>query len=536
VIERYFTVDLRTLALFRIGFGLFLLGNLYDRTHGHNGIAFYTDEGILPSYVVTEAHYAHRWSLMYAVTTINQLRVALALIYLIYIAYTLGWHTRAMQVLAAAALISLDQRNLMLENGGSWVANIAVVATAFLPLGDRFSLDALRHARPANTSVVRLAYGFLMADLAVIYLFNGLAKTGAAWKDGTAIHLSLWYTRVESSAGAWLRMHEPEWFSPAFGRGTLYIEYVLPVLILSPILQRELRRTAIILIVGLHASLAIIMTLGPFAYVMMCMSILLVVPEDWDLIERWLRPRLGGAITRATAWLEAAFGPRAPPPVLAPQGEALRKIVAWLRDGVTFVFVAAGLCSLLRENKVLGPIHLKKMPEWAAIIVDDLRVTQSWHLFAPEPFRENATIVVDGEFANHEHVDPLTGRPPDFNAVAKPPLENVEIWREYLYRIGDEKNKGILSYFRDYLLRLHTLPDARIHSPLTHVDIYRVSFKTPPLGQLPATIQRRLLISGEASDRVALPAEASEPKVEPPTLQAEPPTPQAEPPNGTQSQ
>jgi Vitamin K-dependent gamma-carboxylase len=428
--------------------------------------------------------------------------VAVALITFVYVAYTVGWHTRLMQALAAVAFISLDQRNLMLENGGGWVVSIVAVTTAFLPLGDRFSLDSLRVTRPAQSSIVRLAYGLLMLDLGVIYLFNALHKTGASWKDGTAIHLVIWHTRVANSVSGWLRGHEPGWFSPAFTRGTLFTEFAIAALILCPVFQRELRRTAILLILGLHAGIALLMTLGPFAYVMMCLALLLVSTEDWAVIERVVRPRLGGALDRATARLEAYFGPRVAPPELAPEGQLLQKrVVSWLRDGATLVLAAAGICSLLYENRIIpAPLHLEKRPDWVASIDDSLRMTQKWTMFSPDAPRnnvDNGAVVVDGELANHEHVDPLTGLPPDFMPMFHAPLDDGNPWRDYLFRVSTDKYTKFRAHFRDYLLRVHTLPDSKIHEPLIHVDVYWVSYTAPPHpGEPPFNIRKKLLISG----------------------------------------
>jgi hypothetical protein len=49
-LDRYCTVDTRTLGLFRIYFGLLLLTNLWDRAGGFDLISFYTNEGVLPNH------------------------------------------------------------------------------------------------------------------------------------------------------------------------------------------------------------------------------------------------------------------------------------------------------------------------------------------------------------------------------------------------------------------------------------------------------------------------------------------------------
>src|SRR5580658_4091179 len=94
VAARYFTVDLRTLGAFRIAFGVFLLGDLYVRAYGANGLTFFTDSGVLPGFEVLKQHDGTAWSLLFAITSVGQLHVALVIMTFVYVAYTVGWHTR----------------------------------------------------------------------------------------------------------------------------------------------------------------------------------------------------------------------------------------------------------------------------------------------------------------------------------------------------------------------------------------------------------------------------------------------------------
>ncbi|HEY3595270.1 MAG TPA: hypothetical protein VGL13_15395, partial [Polyangiaceae bacterium] len=142
--DRYLAVDARSLALFRVVFGLHLIVNLYDRTQGPDGVAFYTNEGMYPN------HYAlfnplgdKNWSLLFPCSSPGEVQVALACMFLVYLAYVVGFHTKVAQILAVVCFLSLDNRNLILQNGGIVVTNLVAIWSAFLPLGARFSVDAL---------------------------------------------------------------------------------------------------------------------------------------------------------------------------------------------------------------------------------------------------------------------------------------------------------------------------------------------------------------------------------------------------------
>src|SRR5689334_6965221 len=117
--EWYFTVDARTLGLFRICFGLHLIANIYDRTKGSDAIAFYTNHGVLPNHYALFAPMGDRiWSLLFAFSTPPEVQVAFVCILIVYAAYTLGYRTKLAQILAIVCQLSLDNRNLCLQNGG----------------------------------------------------------------------------------------------------------------------------------------------------------------------------------------------------------------------------------------------------------------------------------------------------------------------------------------------------------------------------------------------------------------------------------
>lgn len=322
--ERWGTLDTRTLGLFRIAFGLLMITNLLDRTgfFGDDLVSFYSNEGLWPN------HYAlflpptpGYWSLLSGFSSPNEVRVAMAVILAVYVAYLVGWKTRLMQVLALLCLESVNFRFLLPQHGGTVVMNILAVWTVFLPLGDRFSLDALfaslRHHPGAAPTELRerawlvgrpvtrsgLAVFGVFFNWAWIYFFNTVQKQGAAWHDGTAVHYLLWQNRMATTLADVLRQHEPGFLSPLLSFGTLVVEGSLFVLLLTPFLQAKARPLALALIWGLHGSIAALTTLGPFSYTMMCFGLLCVTPGLWDWLERrWsARPRVTVRYDEASA-------------------------------------------------------------------------------------------------------------------------------------------------------------------------------------------------------------------------------------------
>lgn len=317
-IERWLTVDTRALGVFRIACGVMLLCNLWDRIGGTNFISFYTNEGILPN------HYAlflppapGYWSLLLGFSSPWEMRIAFTFVWLVYALYTLGWNTRWMQLLALIAYQSVNNRFILIQHGGNVVVNIMLVWTLFLPLGERFSLDALlqslrKHqggtpealnARAWKTAdgprtAFGLAYLGLCFNFAAIYFFNALHKMGGSWQEGSVIHWILWQNRMATWLAAAIRPHEPFWFSPALTWGTLVMEWSLPVLILTPVLRKHARLIAIAMVQSLHGGIAMLCTLGPFSYSMMVTSLVLLQREHFEYARAWLSQRRRERVVR----------------------------------------------------------------------------------------------------------------------------------------------------------------------------------------------------------------------------------------------
>ncbi|RYE91770.1 MAG: hypothetical protein EOO75_08180 [Myxococcales bacterium] len=136
-LREFATADPRSLGLFRIIFGVFLLIDLYRRLPDY--IFFYTNEGMLPNHgAIFRPMSGHLFSIYHAFSTRGEVLVAFALTALAYLVYTVGFKTRLMQVAVLVLVTSLHSRNILLENGGDVVANILALWTCFLPLGRRF--------------------------------------------------------------------------------------------------------------------------------------------------------------------------------------------------------------------------------------------------------------------------------------------------------------------------------------------------------------------------------------------------------------
>ncbi|MFO0660318.1 MAG: HTTM domain-containing protein [Polyangiaceae bacterium] len=304
--ERYFSMDRRLLGLFRIYFGFLLLIDVLRRLP--DVTFFYTNEGILPNHFALYAPMAKpMFSIYTAFSTKPEVVTAFLLTALVYVFYIVGYRTKITQILAVILASSLNSRNLFVENGGCVTVVIVAAWTMFLPLGDRFSVDALLKSlrarrehkasalndrsaiTPDGSPHISLIMLGLLTQLSVIYFFNCVQKTDIAWRQGETIHWVLWQNRIATTLCSLVRMHEPSWLSPLLCWVTLIIEGGAPLFLFFPFGYRYIRSMHVLAFIGLHGSIAMLMTLGPFSYVMIGLNCLMI-PAVWlDGGARFLR-------------------------------------------------------------------------------------------------------------------------------------------------------------------------------------------------------------------------------------------------------
>jgi predicted DCC family thiol-disulfide oxidoreductase YuxK len=304
----YLEIDPRTLGLGRIGLGLLLLMDLLRRVPWLPHL--YSNDGLLPNHTLLWRPPTERqFSFFFLASWTDEAAFLFGLCFLVYFCLLIGYRTRLAHFLSFLACISLHNRIQFAENGGAVAMACLVLWTMFLPLDRRFSVDALlaslRAGRgetpqdlaqglppPDNRPHVSLAMLALLAQLAVIYYFNFIHKTGPTWRDGTAVHYVLWQERIITVLGVWVRTHLPFGFTKLLTHGTLVIEAAAPVLLLTPVLWRWTRPLAIVGLAGLHIGIALMVNLGAFSAAMLAYYPFLLAREHWELARR-LVPRRG---------------------------------------------------------------------------------------------------------------------------------------------------------------------------------------------------------------------------------------------------
>ncbi|MEO5728422.1 MAG: HTTM domain-containing protein, partial [Byssovorax sp.] len=304
--DAYFTFDRRTLGFTRLLLGFYLILDLFHR--GRSWSALYSTDGVYPNNL-NLSRTQGMFSLFDAFSSSGEVRVLWALMLVTFACLFVGYRTRTAQLLALFLVTGMNIRVPAIENGGYVVQNILLMWTCFLPLGDRFSIDALRASlrrrREATEDelndrsevllpeqqapLVTLLGPALLIQLAAIYFFNVIHKTGPAWKNGTAVHYVIYVDRMATPLIAQVRDHLPNWAILFMTRSALAIEGGLPLALLSPLGRTWSRRAAIVLMNALHLAFGLTFVLGPFSWALCVFSTLLFSADDWEIAARTMR-------------------------------------------------------------------------------------------------------------------------------------------------------------------------------------------------------------------------------------------------------
>jgi len=448
--DGFFSIDTRTLGFSRIAIALLLLFDLAKRAPELS--IWFSEEGIIPnSMLAARPLRPYGYSFFFYLDSMTELRIAFALVALVYLCFLAGFLTRIMHVLAWVCLISIHIRTDVVANGGDYVLGDLVLWTAFLPMGATFSVDAWRRERsgkpPLASPHVSVAVFVTLFQLAIIYFFNAIHKGGETWRDGTAVYWLAQQERIVTFAGLWMRENLPLWFFQGLAYGTLVIEILLAFLVLSPWGRPWTRRAAILGIAVLHLGIATVSNVGLFSITMIVYSTLLISTEDWD----WLRDKL--AMRRgANAPVVKAMTLPAPGAATTPPSRW-----RWAAAPLLLFLVVVATSQVMVENPAISRYVKIKQPEWMRASVMIFRLNQGWRMFAPNAPRDDSWIVIDAVTVDGRHVDPLNEAASNH---ADPSLREIPpyigynyYWCDYVARI-----KGFRVYYSgltDWIYRYH---------------------------------------------------------------------------------
>ena len=492
------SVDLRALAAFRIGLGALLIAELIRRSRSLT--AFYTDAGVLPRSALF-ADYSEVYSLHalsgdpWVVASLFAVAGAVALALLV------GYRTRLATVVSWLLLLSLQARNPMVLNAGDALLAMLLFWGVFLPLGARWSVDAIRRAEaenlgddatpetghslggPRGTAFATVASLGVLLQMLVMYVTNGIHKLeGDLWMGGEAVAYVMQADHFTYHLGNQIAAF------PALLRAATYAWVVLlfasPLLIL---LTGYARAAVASLFVGMHLGMAVTMRIDLFPVIAVVGFVPFYQTPVWDAaaravgrfgpasaLDRWRATlaSVGGTVasldasvsrpTRSGRLAGLAGGVRA----------GARRVRPLFSTAVPVFFVVLIVLSSAQS------VGYGEVPDPGEEVLETVEMDQHWQMFAPEPVRTARWFAAPGVLENGSKRDVLhdgevsMDRPPDVDATYP-----TARWRKYLTSVYSTTNAKHRSYLAHYICAEWSRTHA---TEVENVTVYQLYERTDP--------------------------------------------------------
>ena len=280
--DRY-SLDVRSLALLRIGLALVILADLFTRAGDLS--AHYSDAGVLPRVVLNDGILKTGYWSNHALRGSKVLQGHLFLVAgMAAISMLIGYHTRVAVIVSWTLLISLHNRNPLLIFAADDVLRAVMFWAMFLPLGAAYSVDRAMNTatRLVPLKVFSGATFALMVQQCFVYIFSAVFKTtnAAWWPDGTAVYYALSYDQYVTALGHFLLNLGP--LLTVFTLVTLLLEWLGPLLIWSPIKNDVCRMVAVVIFISLHAGFGFTLNLGIFPFLSIFTWLAFIPTSFWE--------------------------------------------------------------------------------------------------------------------------------------------------------------------------------------------------------------------------------------------------------------
>lgn len=390
-------LDLRSLAVARIGIGLVLLVDTLIRWT--DTTAHYSDYGVLPRSTLLEYGWNTNFLSLHMVSGEPRwLHLLFLLQAAASVALVLGYRTRPATFVSWLLLISVHNRNPWILNGGDVYLRVILLWALFLPWEAKWSLDR-RQGRwkswwwvpePSweKGSVRSLLGAGLLLQVCLLYWFAALPKSHPSWvADYSAIDIALRLDQLVTPFGIYFRETFADFLAP-LTKAIFYFEVWGPFLLWFPFDRGQLRTLTLFGFMGMHVGFEATMELGVFPAA--CFVVLPILLPGWF----WEVPA-----ARLTHFLDRKLSYPSPQ-----QAVDKGKHLSRFRE----VLFASLICYTLSWN--FGNEQFRPalwFPDSLDWIGYTLRLDQRWNMFSPSPPYQDGWWVVRGRRRSGEIINAL---------------------------------------------------------------------------------------------------------------------------------
>ena len=289
LVSESFYIDLRSLALFRVGVGMVCL---YDLIMAWTELRiFYTDWGVLPRNLLLEGsgYEYYLWSLhnISGVTAVIHIIFAIHLI--VIIMFIFGFKTRFATLMVWIFTISLIARNPTVITGAYVILRVALFWAIFLPLGAKWSIDESLDLKEKKSQIriSSIASFALIFQIISIYFFAGMLKSDPIWdKEFQGVYYALSLLMFATKLGLLIR--EYPLITTSLTIFTIWVQRIGILFLISPIKSSLLRIIGIVAFIFFHIGLWSTMHIGWFQAISIACLAVFVPSTFWVWISKLL--------------------------------------------------------------------------------------------------------------------------------------------------------------------------------------------------------------------------------------------------------
>lgn len=289
--KELFGIDVRSLAVFRIFISLIIIGDLIIRA-GYLR-TFYTDFGVLPRFVLNENFSSLHWSIHSLSGSAWFQAFLFVIAFLFAIMLLFGYKTRFATIASWILLVSIQNRNPIVLQGGDTLFRMLLFWAMFLPLGKIFSVDSFlgNFKKDSNQDyVLSFATLGILLQMVFLYFFSALLKTGKEWhSESSAVYYALQIDQFTTPLGYFL-LGFPTLLI-ILTKAVWWIELAGPLLFFSPAYTKFVRTAMVGVFLLLQLGMGLSLRLGPFPFVSSA-GILLFLPSSfWEFLSSKTKSR-----------------------------------------------------------------------------------------------------------------------------------------------------------------------------------------------------------------------------------------------------
>lgn len=467
-VRRPFVLDLRALALLRMAVAAVVLTDLAIRSTDLE--AHYANMGVLPMAAVLDRLWTpYQFSLHGAMGLWQAEAVLFALAAVLAGALLLGYHTRLATIASWVLLVSVQNRNPLIGQGGDDLLRMLLFWGIFLPWGRVWSWDAREQPAPQRYDYFSAATVAYVVQLALLYWCTALLKNGAEWtREGTALYYAFSLDQVLLPGGRLLYPYPELLRFLTFG--AYFTELLLPFALFIPVGVAWWRLLVVGVLFVFHLTISLTLFVGLFFLINWASIVGLLPPVALD----WLTRRFAPLAPRAARWRAQLPAWQVPwrlriERTTAPSAGS-RQLLRGAREGFVAVVLAYVCWWNLDDVAIFRPVGelMSEPTRWFGYL---FRIDQHWGMFAPTVFKDDGWYILEGTTAGGRQIDlnragaPVTYAKPA-SVVA---LFKNDRWRKYSENYLFVSNDWMRPYYCNYLLRIWNEDPA--HPRVRHLSV-----------------------------------------------------------------